>query len=140
MCVDILSELCIDCLDHGVYIIDDWQIVGRAYHASEQTGYKLIDMLMLIDSYMPENERITNSILELEASIDAADSNKSNNNIIIEEYDEHDNIMSNETDESEAYYYEDEKFTNKIIAFFKHQLLKVLQLHIITTLKIKKFL
>lgn len=149
MCVDILSELCIDCLEHGVYIIENWQIVGRAFHASEQTGYKLIDMLMLIDSYMPEKERITNLILELETSMKEQNSI---NTIEFENADKHLEelyfTMKNEfedeetcdCEDKETCDYEDESFSDKIIAFLKRPLLKVLQLYLITTLKIKKIL
>lgn len=123
MDVDILSNLCCDCLDNGVYIIDDWQIVGRAYHPSEQTGYKFIDMLMTIDSCMPEKERITKLILELEASMEETGDNGSNANENAEEYD-----------------YEDNAFSNELIKFFKRPLLKVLQLRFLTKLKIKNLL
>ncbi|MBR2455131.1 MAG: hypothetical protein IKB36_03670 [Clostridia bacterium] len=141
MCVDILSELCIDCLEHGVYIIENWQIVGRAFHASEQTGYKLIDMLILIDSCMPEKERITNLILELEASIEDSDSSKSSEFGVTEKFDEEsDSTMPNEFEDVEEYYYENEKISDKVISFFKKPLLKVLQFHLITTLKIKNLL
>lgn len=149
MCVDVLSELCIDCLEHGVYIIENWQIVGRAFHASEQTGYKLIDMLLLIDSYMPEKEKITNLILELETNLEEQNHNSANKLESTENFfEELYFIMSNEFEDEETcdcedkktYDYEDESFSDKIIAFLKRPLLKVLQLHLITTLKIKNLL
>lgn len=123
MCANHLSELCIDCLEHGVYIIDNWQIVGRAYHASEQTGYKLIDMLLLIDSCMPEKERITKLILELEASIEEVGSDDTNT-----------------TENAEEYDYEDNTFSDKLINFFKRPLLKISQIRFLTKLKIKNLL
>lgn len=149
MCVDVLSELCIDCLEHGVYIIENWQIVGRAFHASEQTGYKLIDMLLLIDSYMPEKEKITNLILELEANLEEQNHNSANELESTENFfEELYFIMSNEFEDEEpcdceneeTCDYEDESFSEKIFAFFKRPFLKVLQFYLITTLKIKKLL
>ena len=41
--------------DNGVYIIDNWKIIGRLYNnGGEQKIYKLLEMLYSIDEKMPE--------------------------------------------------------------------------------------
>lgn len=57
--VDVVNKLDCDNWDNGVYIIKGWKIVDRKYfEGCEQKNYKLEDMLMDIDSSMPEEERI----------------------------------------------------------------------------------
>lgn len=46
--------------DNGVYIIRNWEIVGRRYYddAEEQHEYSLIKMLSAIDDAQPAKERV----------------------------------------------------------------------------------
>lgn len=45
--------------DNGVYIIDGWEIIDRAYFTGEeQNNHDLNEMLETIDKSMPEEERI----------------------------------------------------------------------------------
>ena len=58
--IDTLWHLDCDNYDNGVYIIDGWEIVDRAYFTgNEQNDYDLNEMLETIDKAMPEQERIT---------------------------------------------------------------------------------
>lgn len=58
--IDTLWHLDCDNYDNGVYIIDGWEIVDRAYfNDNEQSNYDLNEMLETIDKAMPEQERIT---------------------------------------------------------------------------------
>ena len=58
--IDTLWHLDCDNYDNGVYIIDGWEIVDRAYFTGEeQNNYDLNEMLETIDKAMPEEERIT---------------------------------------------------------------------------------
>lgn len=57
--IDVVNSLDCDNWDNGVYIIKGWKIVDRKYfEGCEQNNYKLEDMLMDIDSSMPEEEQI----------------------------------------------------------------------------------
>lgn len=57
--IDTVDKLDCDNWDNGVYIIEGWKIVDRKYnHGSEQMNYELEEMLMEIDSCMPESEQI----------------------------------------------------------------------------------
>ena len=57
--IDTVDKLDCDNFDNGVYIIEGWKIVDRKYHDyAEQMEYELEDMLLEIDSHMPENEQI----------------------------------------------------------------------------------
>jgi hypothetical protein len=52
---------CLDCDngDNGVYLIADWEIVGREhFDYNEQNSYDETDTLLLIDSKQPESERL----------------------------------------------------------------------------------
>ena len=54
-----IKKLDCDNGDNGVYIIKDWEIVGRKYHdGPEQTSYDLLEMLKEIDRSQPEHMRI----------------------------------------------------------------------------------
>ena len=45
--------------DNGVYIIKDWEIIDRKeFDGREQREYELLDFLELIDSKMPEEEKL----------------------------------------------------------------------------------
>ena len=58
--IDTLWHLDCNNYDNGVYIIDGWEIVDRAYfNGNEQNNYDLNEMLETIDEAMPEQERIT---------------------------------------------------------------------------------
>ena len=51
--------------DNGVYIIKNWEIVGRAYHdGEEQSEYDLKEMLNDIDQRMPEHDRLGEDFLK----------------------------------------------------------------------------
>lgn len=57
--IDVVNKLDCDNWDNGVYIIQGWKIVDRKYNQyAEQKNYKLEDMLIDIDSSMPEEEQI----------------------------------------------------------------------------------
>ena len=57
--IDVVSALYTDNWDNGVYIIKDWEIIGRQYMRSpEQNNYPLLDMLQKINEAQPEKERI----------------------------------------------------------------------------------
>ena len=57
--IDIVSALDTDNWDNGVYIIKDWEIIGRQYMRNpEQNNYPLLDMLQEINKAQPEKERI----------------------------------------------------------------------------------
>lgn len=47
-------------LDNGVYIVKDWNIVGREYFdgCHEQTEYDFDEMLQVFDERMPEHDRL----------------------------------------------------------------------------------
>lgn len=52
--VDKVSNLDCDNFDNGVYIIDDWKIVGRVYNRGlEQRNHDLRAMLLAIDARQP---------------------------------------------------------------------------------------
>lgn len=51
--------------DNGVYVIKDWQIVGRYDPPTEeQDGYDLKKMVRFIDSRQPEDQRLTSEELQ----------------------------------------------------------------------------
>lgn len=57
--IDIVSRLDCDNWDNGVYIIEDWKIVDRKYfRGQEQEEHQLAEMLLDIDSKMPEKSRL----------------------------------------------------------------------------------
>ena len=57
--IDTLWHLDCDNYDNGVYIIEGWKIVDRAYlRGEEQSSYDLQEMLESIDKAQPESERI----------------------------------------------------------------------------------
>lgn len=57
--IDVVSALDTNNGDNGVYIIKDWEIVGRQHMGSpEQNNYPLLDMLQKINEAQPEKERI----------------------------------------------------------------------------------
>lgn len=68
--VDTLYRLDRDNGDNGVYIIEDWKIVDRFFMRNdEQDSYELDEMLLLIDSKMPEEEQIRPLILSKEIPV-----------------------------------------------------------------------
>lgn len=57
--IDLYDRLDTDNWDNGVYIIENWEIVGRLFNRNgEQNVYLLDQMLMEIDKAQPESERI----------------------------------------------------------------------------------
>jgi len=57
--IDIIDRLDLNNYDNGVYIIEDWQIVGRAFLVNgEQNTYDLQEMLIEIDNSMPFNAKL----------------------------------------------------------------------------------
>lgn len=53
------GNLDLDNGDNGVYIIEDWKIVGREFEPSwEQQEYTLAESLQVIDECQPERERL----------------------------------------------------------------------------------
>lgn len=57
--IDTYDRLDTDNGDNGVYIIDGWRIVDREFmNYEEQSSYDLTEMLLSIDSCMPEKERL----------------------------------------------------------------------------------
>lgn len=56
--IDNCCHLDCDNGDNGVYIIDEWKIVGRQYHnGEEQNDYNLLQMLVEIDKNQPITEQ-----------------------------------------------------------------------------------
>lgn len=61
--IDRCGRLDCDNWDNGVYLIEDWEIVGRVYYAgSEQNYYKLRDMIKDING--SQSEKLTDDELE----------------------------------------------------------------------------
>jgi len=59
--IDTIDHLDCDNYDNGVYIIEDWKIVGRKYipeNFEEQDEYDLLEFLRAINDEMPERLRI----------------------------------------------------------------------------------
>ena len=57
--IDTVDRLDCDNYDNGVYIIEDWKIVGREFFTgTEQNDYDLEEFVKNIDRSMPEGERI----------------------------------------------------------------------------------
>lgn len=62
---------CLDCnnYNNGVYIIENWEIVGREYFdGHEQDSYNLLEMLIDINSAQPESERVSDDVLRKAAT------------------------------------------------------------------------
>lgn len=58
--IDKCKNLDCDNWDNGVYLIKDWEIVGRVYHeGKEQNSYKLLDMLLEINERQPLSEQLS---------------------------------------------------------------------------------
>lgn len=58
--IDDYNVLDRDNYDNGVYIIEDWKIVGREFKRNcEQTGYDLKEFLYAINECQPEKEQLT---------------------------------------------------------------------------------
>lgn len=67
--IDTVSKLDYDNWDNGVYIIEDWQIVGRECFEDEdceQDTYPLTEMLMAIDECQPRKEQLGPDFLQAE--------------------------------------------------------------------------
>lgn len=63
--IDKCCNLDCDNYDNGVYIIKDWEIVGRKYHTGrEQQEYDLYGMLTDINESQPEGERLPDEVIK----------------------------------------------------------------------------
>lgn len=57
--IDIVSRLDCDNYDNGVYVIENWKIVGRYFNPSvEQNEYDLLEMLQAIDESQPKDQKM----------------------------------------------------------------------------------
>lgn len=65
--IDVAEYLDQDNWDNGVYLIENWEIVGREYfNGEEQDSHDLTEMLIAIDDKQPEADRLgRDKILEL---------------------------------------------------------------------------
>lgn len=64
--------------DHGIYIVDNWEIIGRKnFNYSEQSEHNLKEMLLEIDKAQPEKlqlgEKFLNSEMVLTSSLKIGD-------------------------------------------------------------------
>lgn len=65
--IDVVNNLDCNNGDNGVYIIKDWEIIGREHSRGiEQTSHKLDRMLIAIDDSQPQNERLGDFLLSKE--------------------------------------------------------------------------
>lgn len=64
--IDQCCKLDCDNWDNGVYIIEDWKIVGRKYAnvRTEQGHHDLLDMLIAINEKQPEDKRLSDEELK----------------------------------------------------------------------------
>ena len=57
--IDCVNNLDCNNYDNGVYLIENWKIVGREYfNGVEQSGHDLLNFLLHIDEKMPVNARL----------------------------------------------------------------------------------
>lgn len=57
--IDIVDRLDCNNWDNGVYLIENWEIVGREYFSGiEQDEYPLLDMVIAIDKRQPKEEQL----------------------------------------------------------------------------------
>lgn len=57
--IDVLENIDCDNGDNGLYIIENWGIVGREYFKKqEQNEYPLYEMLIGINNCMPDGDRL----------------------------------------------------------------------------------
>lgn len=63
--IDKYEKLDTDNGDNGVYVIEDWRIVDRLFiDWPEQHEYDLISMLQDINNHQPENERLSEEVID----------------------------------------------------------------------------
>lgn len=63
--IDKYENLDTDNWDNGVYIIENWEIIGREFkHGPEQKEYDLLSMLKEINNAQPESEQLEESVIE----------------------------------------------------------------------------
>lgn len=63
--IDKCSRLDCDNWDNGVYLIENWEIVGRKYHdGAEQSHYDLLDMLLDINERQPVKEQLAEDFIK----------------------------------------------------------------------------
>lgn len=66
--IDRYDRLDTDNGDNGVYIIKDWEIIGREYYEGvEQNSRDLLDMLIAINGSQPKSEQFSEDVLLKEA-------------------------------------------------------------------------
>ena len=64
-----LEELDCDNGDNGLYIIKDWEIVGREFfNGSRPAGHDRMELLKGFNEHMPEGTKLTDAWLEKRAS------------------------------------------------------------------------
>lgn len=56
--IDKCGRLDCDNGDNGVYLIKNWQIVGRVFETGEQYSYDLLEMMKDINNNQPKNEQV----------------------------------------------------------------------------------
>ncbi len=66
--IDKCNQLDCDNFDNGVYLIKDWEIVGRKYfeNRQEKKNYNLVEMVVDIDNAQPEKDRLGKEKIETE--------------------------------------------------------------------------
>lgn len=70
--IDRVCNLDCDNWDNGVYLIEDWKIVGREYFEGiEQDGYSLKEMLFEIDEAQPKNQQLGKAEIEKQLGMEA---------------------------------------------------------------------
>ncbi len=69
--VDVVDNLDCDNWDNGVYLIENWEIVGREYfNGEEQMSYELYTMICDIDACQPKDQQLgADKIKELMALV-----------------------------------------------------------------------
>lgn len=63
--IDRVCNLDCDNWDNGVYLIEDWKIVGREYFTGEeQNSYELRQMLIDIDKAQPKDQQVGEEFID----------------------------------------------------------------------------
>lgn len=87
--IDIVSHLDMDNYDNGVYIIDDWDIVGREFFDSvEQNTYNIDKMILDIDECQPFKEQLGRDFLSAKET-KTSDIKIGDNVFVFDDIDEH---------------------------------------------------
>lgn len=73
--IDEYAKMDVDNWDNGVYIIKDWNIIGREFnHDSEQANYDLLDLVLSINETQPIKEQLKEE--EIKEKIEELKNNK----------------------------------------------------------------